>query len=106
MIRSMPMGADQSATVPKLLTVFHTCAAVEAFFQVPSEPSSGSFVSMQRPSRVNSRQHHRGHQACTHIGNRSWNDAARPDLHMGQWWQGVLRQHRSLPLLSLLSMVL
>ena len=24
-IRSMPMGADQSATVPKLLTVFHTC---------------------------------------------------------------------------------
>ena len=37
-IRSIPVGADQSATVPKLLTVFHTCMIDTEIRPAPRSP--------------------------------------------------------------------
>ena len=42
----MPTGADQSATVPKLLTVFQTCIAVWGVVRRPRRPFSDLRVDM------------------------------------------------------------
>ena len=83
-IRSMPVGADQSATVPKLLTVFHTCKTGCRIRPAPNPP---------RTTPLKNDVYHVYGQHCEkvswwpHIRDGSWDDSARPDLHMRQWRQ-------------------
>ena len=51
----MPMGADQSATVPKLLTVFHTCAGNQGFVR----PLLGGVYEQTEAEQSRMRQHPR-----------------------------------------------